>query len=64
MCHHNIAEARIGACALTNKLRQAAFRDLTLRLTVLSTNNDTRRFYEREGMSVIEHTEERIALEF
>lgn len=54
----------IGACVLAIKLRQAAFRGFTLRLTVLSTNNDARRFYVREGMSVVESTEERITLEF
>lgn len=55
---------RIGACTLAIKLRQATFRSLTLRLTVLRTNNDSRRFYEREGMSVVNRTEERITLEF
>lgn len=54
----------IGACVLVIKLRQAERRGLTLRLTVLSTNNDARRFYEREGMSVVDRTEERITLQF
>ena len=54
----------IGACVLVIKLRQAECRGLTLRLTVLSTNNDARRFYEREGMSVVDRTEERITLQF
>lgn len=55
---------RIGACVLAIKCRQAAFRGRNLRLTVLSTNSDARRFYEREGMTVVESTEERITLEF
>jgi ribosomal protein S18 acetylase RimI-like enzyme len=54
----------IGACVLGIKLRQAACRGLTLRLAVLSTNSDARRFYEREGMSVADRTEERITLQF
>jgi ribosomal protein S18 acetylase RimI-like enzyme len=54
----------IGARVLAIKFRQAAVRGLTLRLTVLSTNNDARRFYEREGMSVVDRTQERITLEF
>ena len=54
----------LGACVLAIKLRQAVFRGLTLRLTVLTTNNDARRFYEREGMSVVDRTEERITLQF
>ena len=35
-----------------------------LRLTVLTTNGDAQRFYEREGMSVVDRTEERIMLQF
>lgn len=54
----------IGACVLAVKLRRAVFRGLTLRLTVLTTNDDARRFYEREGMSVVDRTEERITLQF
>ncbi|MGB5862763.1 MAG: GNAT family N-acetyltransferase [Sulfitobacter sp.] len=54
----------IGACVLAIKLRQAVCRGLTLRLTVLNTNSDAQRFYEREGMSVVDRTEERITLQF
>lgn len=52
----------IGAMVLASKRRAAAARDMPIRLTVLNSNPDAKRFYEREGLSVAEVTEERTLL--
>ena len=66
-CEWQANHLRIGKLYVSPQYRrredQNFSRDLTLRLTVLSTNNNARRLYEREGMSVVERTEECIALE-